>query len=191
MKESLRKKLRAQRRSLSDSEHRHHSLAAAKGIMRLRAFSHGKRVAIYLPFDGEVDTSDVIRAARQRGVQIFLPVIGDRRHRRMRFFPLTAKTTPGTFGISVPHRRSNPVSPRWLDLIVIPLVGVDGGGGRLGMGGGYYDRALAFRRRRSVWKGPLLAGLGFDCQRTSLKFADMWDIQLDCLSTESGVEHFS
>jgi len=41
-----------------------------------------------------------------------------------------------------------PVSLQWLDLIVIPLVGVDGEGRRLGMGGGYHDRALAFRRRR-------------------------------------------
>jgi 5-formyltetrahydrofolate cyclo-ligase len=190
MKESLRKQLRAQRRSLSDSDYRRHSLAAARALVRLRMFSSGKRVALYLPFDREVDTSALIRAARQRGVQIFVPVISDRRHRRLRFFRLTAKTTPGTFGISIPHRRSNPVSPQWLDLIVIPLVGFDSTGARLGMGGGYYDRALAFRRRRSLWKGPYLAGLAFDCQRTALKFADEWDIQLDCLATESGVKQF-
>jgi 5-formyltetrahydrofolate cyclo-ligase len=191
MKDSLRKKLRAQRRSLSDSDHRQRSLAASKGIMRLRPFSSGRRVAIYLPIDREVDTSALIRAARQRGVRIFLPVISDRRHRRLRFFPLTAKTTPGTFGISVPHRRSKPISPQWLDLIVMPLVGVDSGGGRLGMGGGYYDRALAFRRRRTLWKGPRLVGLAFDCQRSNLRFTETWDIQLDSLATESGVEHFS
>ena len=190
MKESLRKQLRAQRRSLSDSDHRRRSWAAAKGITRLRMFASGKRVAIYLPFDREVDTAALIRAARQRGIQIFVPVISDRRHRCLRFFPLEGKTAPGTFGISVPQRRSNPVSPQWLDLIVIPLVGVDRGGGRLGMGGGYYDRALAFRRRRRLWKGPQLAGLAFDCQRTDLKFVQAWDVQLDYLATESGVEEF-
>jgi 5-formyltetrahydrofolate cyclo-ligase len=79
VKESLRKQLRAQRRSLSDYDHRRRSLAAAKAIMRLRRFSAGKRVALYLPFDCEVDTAALIGAAQQRGVQIFVPFISDRR----------------------------------------------------------------------------------------------------------------
>jgi len=92
MKEPLRKKLRAQRRSLSDFEHRQRSLAAAKAIMRLRMFSAGKRVALYLPFDRETDTAALIRAAQQRGVQIFVPVISSRRHCRLRFYPLKGET---------------------------------------------------------------------------------------------------
>lgn len=190
MKESLRKKLRAQRRSLSDSEHRQRSLAAAKAIMRLRMFSAGKRVALYLPFDRETDTAALIHAAQQRGVQIFVPVISNRRHCRLRFYPLKGGTSLGTFGISVPRLRVRPVSPQWLDLIVLPLVGVDYGGRRLGMGGGYYDRALAFRRRRHCWKGPHLVGLAFECQRTDSNFAEAWDVRLNSLATESGVEHF-
>jgi 5-formyltetrahydrofolate cyclo-ligase len=190
MKEPLRKEMRAQRRSLSESDHRHHSSAAARAIMRLRMFRAGKRVALYLPFDRELDTSALIRAAQQRGVLLFVPVISDQRHRRLRFYPLEGETSPGTFGISVPRLRLTPISPQWLDLIVIPLVGVDSDGRRLGMGGGYYDRALAFRRRRTIWKGPHLAGLAFDCQRTHLKFADAWDVRLNSLATESGVEHF-
>jgi len=191
MKESLRKQLRAQRRSLSDYDHRHRSLAAAKAIMRLRGFRAGQRVALYLPFDREVDTAALIHAARQRGVHIFVPFISDRRHCRLRFFPLTGETSPGTFGISVPRLRARPVSPQWLNLIVVPLVGVDTQGRRLGMGGGYYDRALAFRRRRTSWMGPHLVGLAFECQRTGLKFSEAWDIQLNSLATESGVEQFS
>jgi len=190
MKESLRKKLRAERRSLSDSDHRQRSLAAARAIMRLRMFSAGKRAALYLPFDREVDTAALIRAAQQRGVQIFVPVIINRRHCRLRFYPLKGATSLGTFGISVPRLRVGPISPQWLDLIVLPLVGVDSGGRRLGMGGGYYDRALAFRRRRRCWKGPHLVGLAFECQRTDGKFAEAWDVRLNSLATESGVEHF-
>ena len=69
----------------------------------------------------------------------------------MRFYPLAGKTRRGVFGISVPHgaARRRTVAPRWLDLIVVPLVGIDGRGRRLGMGGGFYDRALAFRRNRA------------------------------------------
>ena len=43
--------------------------------MRLRAFSAGKRVALYLPFDRETDTAALIGAARRRGVRVFVPVI--------------------------------------------------------------------------------------------------------------------
>jgi 5-formyltetrahydrofolate cyclo-ligase len=190
MKASLRKQLRVQRRALSEPDHRRLSRAASKAVASLRFFRAGRRVALYLPFDSESDTAALIAAAWRRGVQVFVPVISDRRHGRLRFYPLTGVTVPGEFGISVPRLRLTPVSPQWLDLIVIPLVGVDAEGRRLGMGGGYYDRALAFRRRRRCWKGPHLVGLAFDCQRTKVKFADAWDLRLDSLATESGVEHF-
>jgi len=190
VKAALRKQLRGQRRALSASQHRDRSLAAATAITRLRFFRAGCRVALYLPFDRELDTAALIAAARRRGVQLFVPVISDRRHCRLRFYPLAGATDPGVFGISVPRLRLTPISAQWLDLIVVPLVGVDGEGRRLGLGGGYYDRALAFRRRRRCWKGPHLVGLAFDCQRTNLNFADAWDVRLDSLATESGVEHY-
>jgi 5-formyltetrahydrofolate cyclo-ligase len=190
MKATLRKQLRAQRGALSEPDHWHRSLAAARTIMRLRFFRAGKRIALYLPFDGESDTAALMAGARRRGVKVFVPVISHRRHARLRFYPLTGATVPGEYGISVPRLRLTSISPQWLDLIVIPLVGVDGDGRRLGMGGGYYDRALAFRRRRRCWQGPHLVGLAFDCQRTEVKFADTWDLRLDSLATESGAEHF-
>jgi 5-formyltetrahydrofolate cyclo-ligase len=190
MKPILRKELRALRRSFSAPDHRHRSTAAAKAVMRLPGFAAGKRVALYLPFDGEMDTADLIGAARRRGMRVFVPVISDRRHRRLRFYPLEGAITPGAFGISVPSRRLRPISAQWLNLIVVPLVAVDGEGRRLGMGGGYYDRALSFRRRRRYWMGPKLVGLAFDCQRSGVKFAEVWDLQLNTLATESGVQHF-
>ena len=82
------------------------------------------------------------------------------------------------------------MAPRWLNVIVVPFVGVDPQGRRLGMGGGFYDRALGFRRRRLHWRGPSLVGLGFDCQRADDVHADPWDVRLDCLATESGLHIF-
>jgi 5-formyltetrahydrofolate cyclo-ligase len=190
MKAALRKELRASRRSMSAGDHARSSTAAAKAVMRLPMFAAGKRIALYLPFDRETDTASLIIAARRRGVHIFVPVISDKRHCRMRFYPLEGKTTPGVFGIAVPHRSGRPVSLQWLNLIVIPMVGVDGEGRRLGLGGGYYDRALAFRHRRRRWKGPRLVGLAFDCQRTNLEFSQPWDVKLNSLATESGIQHF-
>jgi 5-formyltetrahydrofolate cyclo-ligase len=189
-KAQLRKQLRLERRSLSPADHALRSTLAASAITRIAAFKPGARVAIYLPFDRETNTAALLVAARRRGIRLYVPVVSDLRHRRLRFYPLSGKTRRGVFGISVPHRSGRPTAPRWFDLIVVPLVGVDTDGRRLGMGGGFYDRALAFRRQRQYWRGPRLVGLSFDCQRADTVFADPWDVRLDSLATESGLKHF-
>jgi 5-formyltetrahydrofolate cyclo-ligase len=191
MKVPLRKHLRAQRRSLGTADHRYRSRLAAKAVAGMPMFRSGKRVGLYLPFDREADTAALIAAARRRGVRLFVPVIVDRRHSRIRFYPLEGKLKRGVFGIAVPSSQASPTASRWLNLIVIPLVGVDALGRRLGMGGGFYDRALEFRRRRRNWPGPRLVGLAFDCQRTESSFAEPWDVSLDSLATESGLQHYS
>ena len=193
MKATLRKALRRKRRSLNPAEHARDSRIAAAFVARLAAFKSGARVAIYLPFDGETTPGALVAAAQRRGIRLYVPVVVDLAHRRLRFYPLAGKMRRGTFGISVPasiaHHRA--LAPRWFDLIVVPLVGVDGVGRRLGMGGGFYDRALGFRRHRRHWRGPRLVGFAFDCQRTESVFAEAFDVRLDALATESGLQHFS
>lgn len=189
-KATLRKQLRARRRAIKPADHALRSNLAASAITRLAAFKAGARVALYLPFDRETNTAALLVAARRRGIHIFVPVVTDLRHRRLRFYPLSGKTRRGVFGISVPHRNGRWTAARWFDLIVVPIVGVDAEGRRLGMGAGFYDRALAFRRGRRQWKGPCLVGLGFDCQRAHTVFADPWDVRLDSLATELGIEYF-
>ena len=186
----LRKTLRARRRALSVSERAERSGLATKFITRLAQFASGRRIALTLSFDREIDTSALIAAARRRGVRLYTPVVVDKRHARLRFYPLEKNTRPGTYGILVPRRMRRPVSPRWFDLIVVPLVGVDPGGRRLGMGGGYYDAAMAFRRLRIGWRGPRLVGFAFDCQRAETVYAESWDLKLDDLATESGLRHY-
>ncbi len=190
MKTNLRRHLRAERRSLSTADHARRSKLAAKALAGLPMFGAGKRIALYLPFDRETDTAALLAAARRRHARIFVPVIVDRRHGRIRFYPLDGKTRRGTFGISVPSALAQPTPPRWMNLIVVPVVGVDAAGRRLGMGGGFYDRALEYRRRRRRWPGPHVVGLAFDCQRTESEFSDAWDLALDSLATESGLRHY-
>src|SRR5258708_34945547 len=120
MKVPLRKHLRVHPGSLSDADHAHRSRWAARAVARLPMFRAGKRVALYLPFDRETDPAALIGAARRRGVRVYVPVIVDRRHSRIRFYPLDSKTRRGVFGIAVPKRLGTPTGPRWLDLIVIP-----------------------------------------------------------------------
>jgi len=190
-KASLRRQFRAERRALSPAEHARRSHLATSAITQLPAFKAGSRIAFYMPFDHEVDTDALVSAARRRGIRIFVPIVTDFRHRRIRFFPLSGAMRRGAFGILVPRAVGKPTAPRWFNLIVVPIVGVDDAGRRLGMGGGFYDRAFGFRRLRRIWRGPKLVGLAFDCQRADSVLADPWDLRLDSLATESGLRHFT
>jgi 5-formyltetrahydrofolate cyclo-ligase len=187
-KAALRKQLRAERRALSPALHRSHSRQAARAIARLPQFGSGRRVAVYLSFDREADTAPLIAAARRRGVRLYVPVVTDRRHRRMVFHPLSSRTRRGAFGIPVPVGSGAAVPARWLNLIVVPFVGVDAAGRRLGMGGGFYDRMAAFRGLRKLWRGPRLVGFGFDCQRVAAVGAESWDLRFDATATQSGLQ---
>ncbi|MFI4891586.1 MAG: 5-formyltetrahydrofolate cyclo-ligase [Steroidobacterales bacterium] len=186
----LRRELRTKRRGLPPLEHAARSARAAQFIKRLPQFASGRRVALTLSFDGEADTAPLIAAARKRRIRLYSPVIVDKRHRRLRFYPLTSRTRRGAYGILVPRRMLRPLSTRWFDLIIVPLVGVNPKGRRLGMGGGYYDRAMAFRRLRHHWRGPRLVGFALDCQRAESVQVQPWDLRLDDLATESGLQHY-
>jgi 5-formyltetrahydrofolate cyclo-ligase len=186
----LRKALRAARRAIPPSQHAARSLRAAQAIMRLPRFRAPRRVAVYLPFDGETATAALIAAGRRRGVRLFVPVIADRRHCRLKFCRLDGGTRRGTYGIEIPRRSVRTLGARWFDLIVVPLVGIDSCGRRLGLGKGFYDRIMAFRRVRTRWPGPQLAGFAFDLQCVGSVHADPWDVRLDLAATESGLRFF-
>ncbi|HEY2681941.1 MAG TPA: 5-formyltetrahydrofolate cyclo-ligase [Steroidobacteraceae bacterium] len=190
MKIALRKRLRAARRNFSAREHAQRSRLAALAVARLPGFSSGKRVAIYLPFDRETDTATLVRAARRRGISLYVPVITDRRRCRMSFHRYVGPLMPGHFGIEVPQCTKAALPARWLSLVVVPSVGIDAAGNRLGMGQGFYDRAFAYRHHLLKALGPMLVGLAFDAQRTEALPAQPWDVQLDCLATESGLQRF-
>lgn len=103
----------------------------------------------------------------------------------MRFAKLNGrnKMMPNRYGIPEPSD-ARPLRARQLDVLFVPLVGFDDQGYRLGMGGGYYDATLAYRRRGRAGKKPLLIGVGYECQRVASLPHDPWDTQLDAMLTE-------
>ncbi len=183
----LRRDFRKRRRAITPSER----LIAARKIARLLAKAHlllpGKRIAVYLAHDGELDPKDIIQQAHRRQALVYLPVITSAQNKRMRFAPINSPPRAwraNRYGIHEPgaiprlHR-----SAAQLDVVLLPLVAFDSQGHRLGMGGGYYDRALALRGRRNHWHKPLLIGLAYDCQEASSLHNARWDIPLDMVAT--------
>jgi len=72
--------------------------------------------------------------------------------------------------------------------VLVPLVAFDDAGNRLGMGAGYYDRSFAFRR--AAPSPPLLVGVGYEFQRVPALAAQPWDVPLDAVLTERGLQRF-
>ena len=145
------------------------------------------RIAAYASLPEELDTAPLIALARRRGCRIFLPRV-NRRTGRIRFVESLegGRERLNHLGIIEPHG-SMPVSARWLDLVIAPLVGFDDRGMRLGMGGGYYDRTFAFRNFHSSWRRPRLIGVAYALQQLPSIEGAAHDVRLDAVVTEQGV----
>ena len=188
----LRASLRARRRAVSAVERARAARQIAQHADRILHLRSGQRIGIYAAIAEELDTSCLIALALRRGCLVYLPRIDPRpRVRSMRF----ARITPAArgprinrFGIAEPEGRELE-SARLLDVVFLPLVGFDRQGVRLGMGGGYYDRAFGFRRLRAFWHAPLLVGIGYASQEVELIVPTEHDVPLDLVITERGVIH--
>ena len=184
---SLRASLRSRRRALSPAERTSYSQLVARNAdywLRLRP---GWRIALYSALPDELDTEPLIRLALARGCRIYLPRIDRRRHGRgMRFIEMTSRHRVNRLGIAEPEGMRM-IGARWLDVVFLPLLGFDARGVRLGTGGGYYDRAFAFRRWRATWHTPHLVGLAYAFQQVEAITQAAHDVLLDAVITERGV----
>ena len=177
----LRRMLRKARRALTPSEQRQ----AAQGLYRQLAqhplFRRAKHISLYLPTDGEIDPRLLLRAAQRRGKASYLPVLSAWPRTKMVFQRVRPGETlrPNRFRILEPRVNARRQRKVWaLDLVLLPLVGFDDVGGRLGMGGGFYDRSLAYLARRKHWRKPTLLGLAHECQKVDRLAQASWDVPL-------------
>jgi len=184
---SLRRSLRSARRSLSAAEQRRHASRVARTLGRQKTFLRARRIAAYWPADGEMDPFPLLRLANARNKRCLLPVLRAHPKKKLWF----ADYRPGeplkknVYGIPEPRMRNRRLRPPFaLDLLLVPLVGFDSKCNRVGMGGGYYDRTLAYLRQRAHWRRPHLAGIAHECQRVEALESNPWDVPLDLVVTE-------
>lgn len=192
--QQLRKTIRSNRRQLSDQTLRIHSNLMAKQANACHPLQHSKRIAFYFANDGEMDPEPLVQRAMRAGKRCYFPVLRDRPAKSL-WFSAYKRHNPlalNRFGIPEPSSSGNRVTMPWgLDIIILPLVAFDLFGNRLGMGGGYYDRTLSFKLKRSHWKGPKLIGIAHELQRIDTLPANDWDIPLDAVITEKQLYQFT
>ncbi len=142
-----------------------------------RAFDGAKIVAGYLPFGSEADPHDVMTSAQSLGKPLVLPCLSAS-DAPMAFRCWTmgdpTETAPG--GFQQPLSSQTILEP---DLILLPLLGFDREGNRIGQGAGHYDRALELR------PSALRIGIAWSVQEVSAIPADPWDVPLDAIMTEA------
>ncbi|WP_018411918.1 5-formyltetrahydrofolate cyclo-ligase [Methyloversatilis thermotolerans] len=131
------------------------------------------------PFRGEFDARHLLRELRMHGARSALPEVVARDAPLVfrEWWPGVA-TRAGVFGLPVPEDGSV-VQPHAL---LIPMVGFDARGYRLGYGGGYFDRTLA-----ACAAPPLKIGVAFELNRIPSIHPQPHDIPMDYIVTEAGI----
>jgi len=185
-KSQLRQQLIAARKSLPDDDADAAIVSiTAKILNYLAGETRPLKVAGYVPMQGECDLLPAMQAIEALGHQICLPVIeGTQRQLGFRRWVPGQALQAGPFGTQVPLATASICDP---DLLLVPLVGINDYGVRLGYGGGYYDTTLAALREIH----PVVAlGIGYDCQRIARLPHEAHDVLLDGLISESGLVFF-
>ncbi|MGA9827426.1 MAG: 5-formyltetrahydrofolate cyclo-ligase, partial [Rhodanobacteraceae bacterium] len=155
-------------------------------LTQFKPFLDAQRIAGYWAVAGELPLACLLGGLRARGQQYLLPVTGSRR--RLRFAPWQAgiAVVPNRHGIPEPECDEDAlIDAAELDVVLVPLVGFDRRGHRLGFGGGYYDRAFAFLRERDAPGKPLLIGIAYARQELATIEAAAWDVRLDYVASEN------
>jgi 5-formyltetrahydrofolate cyclo-ligase len=181
-----RQQLLAQRQALTEAQLRQAAARVTGRVWRLPVLARSRRLALYLPVSGELDCTPVISAAWRRGREVFLPVVTGT---ELRFAPFAADTTLANnrFGIAEPVCSVDEWrSAREMDVIFAPLLGFDADGYRLGMGGGFYDRTLAFLAQRRHFRRPHFIGLAYAFQQISGVPHQKHDVKMEAVVTDEG-----
>lgn len=179
LKSDLRQRMRQRRRQLSSGQQALAARGLAEQCPLLPGWADATRIALYQAVDGEVGTAALAESIRNSGRTPFLPVV-DGELLRFAEWQHEATLTANRFGVGEPREDLERYAATELDILCVPLVAWDRSGGRLGMGGGYYDRTLEREPR------PLIVGLAHSCQEVEQLPRDEWDVTMDWVVTESG-----
>ncbi len=142
----------------------------------------GETVMVYTSKEKEVNTLPFITTLFKRGNPVIVPIIvKDDISLRLSYLHDFSVLVASTFGVLEPIGHEIPATGEDVDTIILPMLGFDRNGGRIGYGAGYYDRFLV--------KNPHVRkiGIAFACQQYNNLPVDENDIPMDYIITEEGI----
>ena len=184
---TLRQQLRHRRRRLSKQQQMSAAIAIDRVIARSGMLKRYRSVALYMANDGEIDPRILLARLLRQGIQCYLPILNPAGTLWFARYRKGDELFVNPFGILEPHKRLRRHKAWSLNLVLLPLVGFDKQGNRLGMGGGFYDRTFANSRRHNTLAWPKLVGLAHHCQEVDQLDKDSWDIPLAAIATDHEV----
>ena len=144
--------------------------------LRRPPFDHANTIGVYWPIRGEPELAPCYAQWRSEGRTLALPRIAEGGALEFGLWRDDGEVRTGRFAIPVPH----PFEPIEPELLIVPCVGFDARGYRLGYGGGHYDRTLARRAVAAI-------GVGYDACELECFDAAAYDRRLSTIVTESRV----
>ncbi|MGG4663786.1 5-formyltetrahydrofolate cyclo-ligase [Providencia vermicola] len=176
-RQQIRQTIRQARRQLTLEQQKIAAEHAKLNALQHPKIALAKNIALFLSFDGEINTQPLIDALWQQNKQVYLPVLHpfSAHHLLFLHYRPDSQLVKNRFNIAEPPLDVRDVlPPEQLDVMLIPLVAFDSQGQRLGMGGGFYDRTLANWQKSGFY--PI--GLAHDCQHVEQLPVAHWDIPL-------------
>lgn len=176
-RDEIRKSIRQKRRLLTQEQQQDAALKLCEQLLHHPKIISAQTIALFLSFDGEINTSPLISRLWALNKRICLPVLHPFHRHHLLFLHYTPDTllVKNRFNISEPPLNVNAVIPLTdIDIILTPLVAFDAQGQRLGMGGGFYDRTLENWQQKSFY--PM--GLAHTCQQVDCLPSATWDVPL-------------
>lgn len=186
----LRQSLRNKRRTLSSIEQKAASAQLITHLSSHTVFKSAQHIAAYIAHDGEIDPRPLLELAWQQNKICYLPILDPQKPGYLCFASYFSNDALilNQYNIPEPPYNSDKIiAPAELDLVLLPLVGFDKHGNRLGMGAGFYDRTFVFLNTSSRPTQPYLLGIAYDWQQLETITAESWDVKLDGIATENGV----
>lgn len=181
----LRKELRNNRTGLDERQRAALDASINRHLVEYARAARLSDVAAYLAFDGEPDLRPALNELDARGVTLALPVVEEKTGRNtlsFRQWTRHCRLEPNRYGILEPVGTAEIPLLRF-DVVLMPLVGWNRRGSRLGMGGSFYDRAL---QPFAQLPRPMRMGVGYEAQESDPIPLDPWDIRLHAMLTEKG-----
>lgn len=173
-----RNELLARRLDAGGPQRREWNSAIGPALRVLLPEARGTVFGLYWPFKGEFAIRPLLRELYDRGGCPALPHVAEAKQPlEFRQWHPEVQMEAGVYGIPVP-KDTPVVTPQ---VLIVPLVGFDSQGYRMGYGGGYYDRTIAACPHR-----PLLIGVGYELSRLDTIYPQPHDIAMDYVVTEAG-----
>jgi 5-formyltetrahydrofolate cyclo-ligase len=179
-KDSVRQVLRQRKDAMIPEARLNKSHRICRHLMTL--IRNGETVMVFTSKEKEVNTKPLIQALFEAGNPVIVPIIvKEDVSLRLSYLRDLSALVPSTFGVPEPIGSEIPAAAEDIGTIILPMLGFERNGGRIGYGAGYYDRFLS--------KNPKLRkiGIAFACQEFEGLPVDENDIRMDVIVTEDGI----